>query len=73
MIALFFKTNQADYEANDAPKTQGQAALCNRVNHMLRENTKLAWMPRETHVPTDALVKKLSPRPRRFQFQIELA
>ena len=73
MIALFFKNTKADHETEDSAVMQGQAALRNRMNHMLCEDAKLAWMPDQTHAKMESAVKKMPIRPRRFQFQIELA
>ena len=73
MIALFFKNNKAERENDEAIVTQSQAALRDRMNHMLREDAKLAWMPHSTLAANDTAVKTRLHRARQFQFQIDIA
>ena len=73
MIAVFFKNNKAESEADDAAVAQSVDALRNRMNHMLREEQKLAWAPAPTHASVTPLVKKRSTRERQFTFQVDLA
>ena len=73
MIAVFFKNNKTEREAEDAVVAQGVDALRNRMNHMLREEQKHAWAPAPTHVSTAPVVKKRSTRDRQFTFQVDLA
>ena len=73
MIAVFFKNNKAEREAEDAVVAQGVDALRNRMNHMLREEQKLAWAPTPMHVSSEPGVKKRLTRDRQFTFQVDLA
>ena len=73
MIAVFFKNNKAEREAEDAVVAQGVDALRNRMNHMLREEQKLAWASPPTHVSIAPVVKKRVTRDRQFTFQVDLA
>ena len=73
MIAVFFKNNKTERETEDAAVAQGVDALRNRMNHMLREEQKLAWASTPTHASVTPLVKKRSTRERQFTFQVDLA
>ena len=79
MIAVFFKNNKTEHEAEDAVVAQGVDALRNRMNHMLREEQKHAWAPAPTqvsnvsHISTAPVVKKRVTRERQFTFQVDLA
>lgn len=75
MIAVFFKNNKADSEAEDAVVAQGVDALRNRMNHMLREEQKQAWAPAPAPTPISMAptVKKRAARDRQFTFQVDLA
>ena len=73
MIAVFFKNNKAEREAEDAVVAQGVDALRNRMNHMLREEQKIAWAPPPMHASIGPAVKKRLNRDRQFAFQVEFA